>query len=170
MPVGGRLCQFVEGWKHITNDPYVLNIVTKGCRLRFTSPPLLFKTPWEIRSPQGPQKIQGMREQISLMVQKNAITEIPPDIPGFYSNIFLVCKASGGWHPVIDLKQLIAHIYAPHFHIHKLGAVYVERGDYVFKIHLQDAYFHVLIHPDSRMYLSFAFEKRYISSKYIPSV
>ena len=24
VPVVGRLCQFVEGWKHITNDPYVL--------------------------------------------------------------------------------------------------------------------------------------------------
>ena len=32
--VGGRLSQFVEGWKHITNDPYVLSIVTKGYRLR----------------------------------------------------------------------------------------------------------------------------------------
>ena len=29
----------------------------------------------------GSQKIQGMREQISLMLQKNAITEVPPDTP-----------------------------------------------------------------------------------------
>ena len=31
--VGGRLCQFVEGWKRITNDPYVLSIVANGYRL-----------------------------------------------------------------------------------------------------------------------------------------
>ena len=31
------------------------------------------------------------------MLQKNAITEVPPDSPGFYSNVFLVRKASGGW-------------------------------------------------------------------------
>ena len=31
---------------------------------------------WKIPSPKGHQKIQGMREQISLMLQKNAITEI----------------------------------------------------------------------------------------------
>ena len=31
---GGRLCQFLVGWKRITNDPYVLSIVTKGYRLR----------------------------------------------------------------------------------------------------------------------------------------
>ena len=34
-PVGGRLSNFVEGWKRITNDPYVLSIVAKGYRLRF---------------------------------------------------------------------------------------------------------------------------------------
>ena len=79
------------------NDPYVLHvsIVAKGYRLRFTSPPLLRQTPWEIRSPQGPEEIFGMREQITLMLQKNAITKVPPNSPGFYSNIFLVRKASG---------------------------------------------------------------------------
>ena len=37
-----------------------------------------------------------------------------------------------------------------------------ERGDYVFKIDLQHAYFHIglLIHPDSRKYLRFAFENK----------
>ena len=121
--VGGRLSNFVEGWKRITNDPYVLSIVAKGYRLRFTSLPLLRQAPWEIRSPQDPQEILGMREQISLMLQKNAITEVPPDSPGFYSNVFLVRKASGGWRPVIDLKNLNAHIHAPHFRMFTTSSV-----------------------------------------------
>ena len=29
-PVAGRLSNFEEGWKRITNDPYVLSIVAKG--------------------------------------------------------------------------------------------------------------------------------------------
>ena len=69
-PVGERLSEFVEGWKCITNDPYVLSIVTKGYRLCFTSPPLLRKTPWHIRSPQGPEEVLGMREQISLSFRR----------------------------------------------------------------------------------------------------
>ena len=97
-------------------------------RHRFMSPPLLLKTPWEIRSPQEPQEAQGMREQISLMLQKNAITEVPPDSPGFCSNFFLVRKASEGWCPVIDLKQLNAHIFAPHLYVyHKLSAEYCKK-------------------------------------------
>ena len=55
----------------------------------------------------------------------------PPDTPGFYSNVFLVHNASGGWHPVIDLKQLNAHIYTPDFRMHTVSSVLstVKRGD-----------------------------------------
>ena len=170
--VGGRLSNFVEGWKRITNDPYVLSIVAKGYRLRFTSPPLLRQTPWEIRSPQDPQEILGMPEQITLMLQKNVITEVPPDSPGFYSNVFLVRKASGGWRPVIDIKNLNAHIHAPHFRMFTTSSVLssVEKGDYAFKIDLQDAYFHVPIHPSSRKYLRFAFENRVYQFQVLPFV
>ena len=152
----------MEGWKRITNDPYVLSIVAKGYRLRFTSPPPLRQFPWEIRSPQGPEEILGMREQITLMLQKNAITEVPPNSPGFYSNVILVRKAIGGWRTVIDLKNLNADIHAPHFRMFTTNSVLssVQKGDYVFKIDLQDAYFHVPIHPSSRKYLRFAFENK----------
>ena len=45
---------------------------------------------------------------------------------------------------------------------HKLSTEYrFERGDYAFKIYLQDAYFHVLTHPDSRKFcLRFAFKTK----------
>ena len=169
-PVGGRLSNFVEGWKFIMNDPYILSIIAKGYRLRFTSPPLLRQTPWEIRSPQGPEEILGIRKQITLMLQKNAITEVPPNSPGFYSNVFLVRKASGGWRPVIDLKGLNAYIHAPHFRMFTTSSVLrsVRKGDYAFKIDLQDAYFHVPIHLSSRKYLRFAFENKVYQFRVLP--
>ena len=136
----------------------------------FTSPPLLRQTPWEIRSPQDPQEILGMREQITLMLQKDAITEVPPDSPGFYSNVFLVRKASEGWRPVIDLKNLNAHIHALHFCMFTTSSVLssVRKGDNAFKIDLQDAYFHVPIHPSSRKYLRFAFENKVYQFQVLP--
>ena len=166
-PVGGRLNNFVEGWKHITNDPCILCIVTKGFRLRFTSPPLVRQTPWEIRSPQGSEEILCMREQITLVLQKNVITEVPP---GFYSNVFLARKVSGVWHPVIDIKNLNTHIHAPHFCMFTTSSVLssVRKGDYAFKIDLQDAYFHVPIHPSSRKYLRFAFENKVYQFRVLP--
>ena len=111
-----------------------------------------------------------MREQITLMLQKNAITEVPPNSPGFYSNVFLVRKASGGWRPVIDLKNLNAHIHAPHFRMFTANSVLssVRKGDHAFKIDLQDAYFHVPIHPSSRKYLRFAFEDKVYQFRVLP--
>ena len=35
----------------------------------------------------------------------------------------MVCKASGGWRPVIDLKQLNHHIDDPHFCMHTISSV-----------------------------------------------
>ena len=104
------------------------------------------------------------------MLQKNAITEVPPDSLGFYSNVFLVRKASGGWRPVIDLKNLNAHIHAPHFRMFTTSSVLssVKKGDYAFKIDLQDVYFHVPIHPSSRKYLRFAFENRVYQFQVLP--
>ena len=111
-----------------------------------------------------------MLEQITLVLQKNVITEVPPNSPGFYSNVFLVRKASGGWHPVIDLKNVNAHIHAPHFRMFTTNSLLssVRKGDYAFKIDLQDAYFHVPIHPSSRKYLRFAFKNKVYQFQLLP--
>ena len=98
------------------------------------------------------------------MLQKNAITEVPPDSPGVYSNIFLVCKASEGWHPVTDLRRLNAHIFAPHFRMFTISSLLstVRKGDYMFKIDLQDAYFYVPIQPSIQVSLV-CFQKQILS-------
>ena len=85
------------------------------------------------------------------MLQKNAISERISGTQGIWK-----------WRPVIDLKQLNHHIDAPHFRMHTISSVLstIERGDYTFKIDLQHAYFHVLIHPDSWNYLLFAFKNK----------
>ena len=47
----------------------------------------------------------------------------------------LVRKASGGWHPVIDLKNLNAHIHEPRFRMFTTNSVLssVRKGDYAFE-------------------------------------
>ena len=112
-----------------------------------------------------------MREQISLMLQRTRLERcLQTHHAGFYSNVFLVRKASGGWRPVINLKNLNAHIHAPHFRMFRTSSVLssVEKGDYAFKLDLQDAYFHVPIHPSSRKYLRFAFENRVYQFQVLP--
>ena len=49
-----------------------------------------------------------------------------------------------------------------------LSYAHYKFSDYAFKIDLQDAYFHVLIHPDSRKYLRFAFENKVYQFRVLP--
>ena len=47
------------------------------------------------------------------MLQKNTITEVPPDSPGFYLNVFLVRKASGGFKRTehSHLRTSLSYVY-----------------------------------------------------------
>ena len=95
--------------EHITNDPFVSSVIAKGYRLRFTSPPLLLQGNM---IPPGDTEDPGNARADFPKLQRNAISEISPDTPGFYSNAFMVRKASGGWRPVIYLKQLTLLTFA----------------------------------------------------------
>ena len=44
----------------------------------------------------------------------------------------------------------------------------MRKGDYAFKIDLQDVYFHVPIHPSSRKYFRFAFENKVYQFRVLP--
>ena len=144
--VGGRLSEFVEGWNERS---LCVKYRSQGFRLHFTSPPLLRETPWEIRSPQGRKEILGMREQISLMLQKNAITEVPPNllqrIPGTQS--FRRVASSNGFK-----KSERSHLGTSLSYVHyKLSSEYhaKRRSDSVVP-HLDDCLVH---HPDQQVLL-----------------
>ena len=102
-----------------------------------------------------------MWEQITLMLQKNAITEVPPNSPGFYSKKSFRRVASS--HRSKESER-------PHFRMFTTNSVLssVRKGDYAFKIDLQEAYFHVPIHPSSRKYLRFAFKNKVYQFQVLP--
>ena len=57
------------------------------------------------------------------MLQKNTITEVPPDSPGFYLNVFLVRKASGGFKRTerSHLRTSLSYVY------YKLSSEYCQK-------------------------------------------
>ena len=124
----------------------VLSVVSSGYRIRFTGPSLLLETPRENTISPGPQKVQGMREQISLMLQKNAIMEVPQDsIKSFPCMQSVRRVTSSNIFKTTERSHLYTSLSIAHY---SSVLSTVEKGDYVFKINLQDAYFHVIIHPD----------------------
>ena len=97
------------------------------------------------------------------MLQKNAVTEIPPGTPGFYSNIFLVRKASGEWHPDLNrFKTTESQQYCTslsHAH-HKLSTEYHRKSRLRIRNRLAGCVLSSTCTSDSRKYLHFAFENK----------
>ena len=55
----------------------------------------------------SPQSVKGraLDEEIQALRSKGAV-EPAPLTPGYYSRMFVVTKATGGWRPIIDLSTL----------------------------------------------------------------
>ena len=76
--VGGRLRFFQENWKRITDDGWILQIVT-GCTLEFKSKPPL--GPPALRERQLPKdQTKALEEEIIALVKKQAIKKLLPHL------------------------------------------------------------------------------------------
>ena len=77
------------------------------------------------------------------MIMKGAQEIVPDPDPGFYSRLFLVEKASGGWRPVIDLSPLNEFVRQTPVKMETTASVLlsVREGDFLASVDLKDAYF-----------------------------
>ena len=75
----------------------------------------------------------------------------------FVSNLFLVKKKDGAQRPVINLKQLNGYIPNCPFKMEGLQNLkyMLQKGDYMCKLDLKDAYFSVLLDKNSRQFVCF---------------
>ena len=70
--------------------------------------------------------------------------------PGFYSLLFLVLNASGGWRPVIDLSRLNRYLDIPTFRMETADRIRscLQPNSWVTSLDLKDAY-HVVPYSDA---------------------
>ena len=96
------------------------------------------------------------RKEVDELLAKGA-TEPSSDGAGFYSNVFVVPKRTGGLRPILNLKRFNRYMHIPSFKMPTLKTVWqlIQQGDYAFSIDLQDAYLHVPIVKHHRQFLRF---------------
>ena len=160
LPVAGKLRHFVDNWKLLTADQWVLNAV-QGFLIPFREEPRQDRAPLPYQYPA--EQLVQLREELALLVRKAAIFPLEPTstVAGFYSTVFLVPKKEGRWRPVINLKALNWWVQPQHFKmegIHTLRDLLVQ-NDWLAKLDLKDAYFTVPIHPDHQKFLRFVVEQ-----------
>ena len=145
-------------WQAVGADSWTVSVLRDGYRLPFESPPLLTRTPilFPAYRPGSPQSL-ALRQEIEKMLAKGALEIASDPGPGFYSRLFLVEKATGGWRPVIDLSTLNTFIRQTPFKMETVASVLnaVQENDLLASMDLKDAYFQVSVHPSSRKFLRF---------------
>ena len=134
-----------------------MTVLRDGYRILFTdSPPPLARTPVSFPTYRaGSPRAQALRQEVEAMLAKGALEIARDPGPGFYSRLFLVEKATGGWRPVIDLSHLNDFVQLTSFKMETVASVLlsVREGDFLASLDLKDAYFQIPIHGSSRKLL-----------------
>ena len=162
MKVGGCLSPHWRRWQEIGAETWVVTVLRDGYRVPFKdSPPPLARTPVSFPTYRaGSPRAQALRQEVKAMLAKGALEIARDPGPGFYSRLFLVEKATGGWRPVIDLSHLNDFVQLTPFKMETVASVLlsVREGDFLASLDLKDEYFQIPIHGSSRKLLRFMSE------------
>ena len=162
MRVGGCLSPHWRRWQEIGAETWVVTVLRDGYRVPFKdSPPPLARTPVSFPTYRaGSPRAQALRQKVEAMLAKGALEIARDPGPGFYSHLFLVEKATGGWRPVIDISHLNDFVQLTPFKMETVASVLlsVREGDFLASLDLKDAYFQIPIHGSSRKLVRFMSE------------
>ena len=105
---GGRPLpsQLLVGLEGSGAAAWIVEALRVGCRIPFDRRPPLSERPLSLPAySRQPIKGVALTQELQTLLRKGAV-EPAPQSPGFYNRLFLVQKASGSWHPIIDLSTL----------------------------------------------------------------
>ena len=106
----------------------------------------------------NPHKNLYLLEALYQLLTKNAVEPIAtPKSLGFYNRLFLVPKSNNWWRPILDLSTLNNFLNTKSFKMETPGTIRtsLQTGEWVTSIDFKDAYFHIIIHSQSRKYMRF---------------
>ena len=151
----GMLFKFLDQWRSITSNRFVLNMVW-GHHLQLRSHPPLFRNFQHLNVKVPAAHHPVIQKEVDELLAKGAI-EPSSGGASFYSSVFVVPKHTGGLRPILNLKRFNRYMHIPSFKMPTLKTVrqLIQQGDYAFSIDLQDAYLHVPIVKHHHQFLRF---------------
>ncbi|KAJ0179494.1 hypothetical protein K1T71_005206 [Dendrolimus kikuchii] len=151
---GGCLQNYTQQWKQLGANNYILKLIT-GCRIPFTErPPLQYPNNQILR-----KYVTNITRNMTDTIYQLKLTKIleTPSIldPSFLCRMFLIKKSDGGFRPIFDLRGLNSYVTIKHFHLISQTDVaeFLQRDDWLVKIDIHQAYFHLPIAESHRRFL-----------------
>lgn len=150
----GRLSNYINIWKSITKDKYILEAVI-GFKLPFKSIPIQGSEPINPSFTASETKL--VDDSIIKLLQTGAIVISEEEEGQFVSKIFTVPKPDGTRRPIINLKILNTYLKSPHFKMEniKTAATLVSLNSFMAVVDLKDAYHAIPVTKDHRKFLKF---------------
>ena len=163
VPVGGRLRFFLDEWKKLTSDAFILDMVS-GMSLSLTDLPTQRKLPHPVHMPK--EQVKSVEAQIQQLIDKNAIMETTFNpSTDFLSTVFAVPKSDGNFRLVLNLKKFNFFLEFIHFKMESLQNILdlVIPNCFQAVLDLTDAYLTVPVGDRYIRYLKFTFQgKTYV--------
>ena len=170
-PVGARLQQFWEKWEALGSSPKVVTILREGYTLPFRFRPNLTRSPTVISNYVNAQRQSHLLEALYQLTNKNAVEPVVnQNSLGFCNRLFLVPKPNNRWRPILDLSTLNTFLNTESFTMETPETIRtsLQVGEWATSIDFKDAYFHILIHSQSRKYMRFHIQGQSYQFKALP--
>ena len=109
------------------------------------------------------EQSQAITQEIESLLKKGAMQDTQSlEEERFVSNVFLVPKSEGKWRLILNLKALNHFVIYEHFKMEDIHCMkdLLNRGDYMCKLDLKDAYLSISIHWSFRKFLKFTWHGR----------
>ena len=110
--LGGRLAHYVENWKVLGTDSWVVNTLEQGYKWQLTARPPLMTHPLVVSTPRSLEVELGMDQLLAKLLNIKAVERVVNrNSPGFYSRWFVVPKKQPGqWRAVLDLSRFNEYV------------------------------------------------------------
>ena len=137
--------KYFDQWRSITSNRFVLNMV-HGHHDHFWSNPPLFCNFWQFNVKAATTHYPIIQKKVDELLAKGVVEPSSGGI-GFYSNVFVVPKHTGGLWPILNLKHFNHYMYIPSFKMLTIRHAWqdIQCGDYAFSLDVQDDYLHICI-------------------------
>ncbi|KOB65654.1 putative transposon Ty3-I Gag-Pol polyprotein, partial [Operophtera brumata] len=143
---------YIQVWEAISAPNHILKLI-RGYRIPFqVKPPL--QNPNLLKRFQTPTS-SSMSEQIITLKNQKVLIPVKLATPSFVSPMFLIKKSDSSNRPIFDLQNLNDYVSVVKFRLINVQRVptFLQANDWVVKIDLTQAYFHLPIAQSHQRYL-----------------